>query len=262
MENKGWVLMTGASSGIGEAFARRFAREGWNLILVARTADKLEILREALERGNTVKTEVLALDLSEPSAPRKVYDEVKRKGISLEGLVNNAGFGVSGKFTESPLPRYLQMIDLHVRSLVELTGLFLPEMIRRRQGFILNVSSTAGFQPLSYSSVYAATKAFVTSFTEALWLETKGTGVRVLNLCPGLTKTGFGITAGTRDFRLDPWAEEPEAVVETAFRALQKKTPTAISGWHNRVLVLLERLVPHRMLLWFIYQIQNIRKRT
>ncbi len=254
-----WVLITGASSGIGEVFAKRFAREGWNLILVARSADKLQKLGQILERENSIKTFVIPVDLTNHTAPRKVYEEVKQKGISLDGLVNNAGFGVGGRFSEVTLSDYLGMIDLNVRALIELTHLFLSEMIERKQGFILNVSSTACFQPLPFSSVYAATKSFVTSFSEALWLETQGTGVRVLNLCPGVTKTDFGVRAGLRDFHLDSQAEEPEQVVETAFHALRKNKPTVISGWRNKVLVFLERLVPKRFLLWAIMLIQKSR---
>ncbi|OGX05759.1 MAG: hypothetical protein A3G87_10085 [Omnitrophica bacterium RIFCSPLOWO2_12_FULL_50_11] len=244
-----WVLITGASAGIGEAFARRFAREGWNTVLVARSRDKLESLARSLGQQHGAETLVIACDLSQHDATDEIYRKVKEAGIRLEGLVNNAAIGAHGKFHEVVLDRYLSMIDLNVRSLVQLTHLFLHEMMDRSRGMIINVSSTACYQPLSYSSVYAATKSFVTSFTEALWLETKGTGVRVLNLCPGVTKTDFGTAAGMRNFRQDPLAEEPEAVVETAFRALKHDQPTAVSGWQNRLRLFLERLMPHRVLL-------------
>ena len=125
----------------------------------------------------------------------------------------------------------------------------------------MNVSSTASFQPLPYSSVYAATKSFVTSFTEALWLETRGTGVRILNLCPGVTKTNFGVQAGLRDFHTHPFAEEPDRVIETAFRALKGNAPTVISGWRNKLLIFLERLIPHRLLLWLTLIYQQTRGR-
>ena len=255
-----WVLITGASSGIGEVFAKRFAREGWNAVLVARSVDRLQALARILENENKVKTLAIQADLTDRASSRRIYDEVKREGILLEGLVNNAGSGVSGKFAEAPLDRYLAMIDLNICSLVELTHRFLPEMISRRQGLILNVSSTASFQALPYASVYAATKSFVTSFTEALWCETKGTGVRILCLCPGLTKTNFGVASGGRDFRLDPVAEEPEQVVETAFRALNGNAPTVISGWRNRLLIFLERFTPQRLLLWAAMRIQQSRE--
>lgn len=249
LDSRRWVLITGASAGIGEAFARRFAREGWNAVLVARSQDKLEALARSLGEQHGTETFVIACDLSQHDAPDHVYRTVKQAGIQLEGLVNNAGIGAYGKFHTVLLDRYLSMIDLNVRALVQLTHLFLPEMLLHKRGLIINVSSTACYQPLSYSSIYAATKSFVTSFSEALWLETKGTRVRVLNLCPGVTKTDFGATAGMRNFREDPFAEEPEAVVETAFRALKTNPPTAVSGWQNRLRLFLERLVPHRVLL-------------
>lgn len=258
-DSKSWVLITGASSGIGEVFAKRFAHEGWNLILTARSADKLQSLAQLLAKEEGAEVIVIPADLTDCKAPRRIYEEVKQKKIPLHGLVNNAGFGVRGKFVEAELDRYLAMIDLNVRALIELTHLFLSQMIERKQGFIINLSSTASFHPLPYSSVYAATKSFVTSFTEALWLETKGTGIRVLNLCPGVTKTNFGLAAGLRDFRMDSFAEEPEEVVETAFRALRGNAPTVISGFGNKFLVFLERFIPHRLLLRLAAVVQRIR---
>ncbi|MBI1978280.1 MAG: SDR family oxidoreductase [Candidatus Omnitrophica bacterium] len=256
-----WVLITGASSGIGEAFAKRFASEGYPLVLLARTQERLEALAHFLKDTYQVQTLTVCSDLTSREAPKHIEGELKQKGIELYGLVNNAGFGASGCFTNVSLEKYLGMIDVMVRALVELTHRFLPEMIQRKRGFVINVSSTASFQPLPSSSVYSAGKAFVTSFTEALWLETRGTGVRILNLCPGLTKTDFGIRAGTRDFHKDPMAQTPEAVVETAFRALRRNKPTIISCWFNRLLVFLERFVPHRVLLGAVLLLQKIRGR-
>ena len=261
-DSKPWVLITGASSGIGKVFAKRFAREGWNLVFVARSADLLNELAQALRKEYSVDTFVIPADLTDRSAPHKIYEEVRRRGIQVDGLVNNAGFGGGGKFAESELNLYLRMIDLNVRALVELTHFFLRKMIEQKRGLIINVSSTASYQPLAYSAIYAATKSFVTSFTEALWLETKGTGVRVLNLCPGLTKTNFGVAAGVRDFRKDPFAQKPEEVVESAFHALQENAPTVISGFRNQLLIFLERFLPHRLLLWIVFLFQKSRGRV
>lgn len=255
-----WILITGASAGIGEVFAKRFAEEGNNLVLVARSSDKLQTLAKHLENSYQIRTLMIQTDLAKDESPKVIFEEINQQGINLYGLINNAGCGAGGKFVDVSRERYLNMIDLNVRALVELTHLFLPGMIERKRGFIINVSSTASFLPLPYSSVYSASKAFVTFFSEALWLETKNTGVRVLNLCPGLTKTDFGITAGMRDFHQDPIAENPERVVETALRALNKNIPTVVSGWHNKLLVLLERFVPHRVLLWASSMVQNSRK--
>ena len=256
-----WVLITGASRGIGEVFAKRLARDRWNVILVARAEDKLKALAKRLESEYEVKTETIAIDLRDRNSPKAIYGEVKQRGIVLDGLINNAGFGFGGRFWEVPREEYLAMIQVMVSALVELTHLFLPDMIRRNLGFIINVSSTACFQPLPYSSIYAASKSFVAFFTEALWLETKDTGVRVLNLCPGVTKTDFGIRAGLRDFHKEPFAQTPEAVVETAMKALRRNRPTAISGLRNRLLVFLERLVPHWFLLWGVLLFQNTRRK-
>ena len=259
VDSNHWVLITGASSGIGEIFAKRFAQEGWNIVLLARSEEKLHALEHLLTNRNGVKALVIAADLADQGVPKRIYDEIKLKGITVEGLVNNAGFGFGGKFVQVPLDRYLEMIQVNISALVGLTHLFLPEMIKRRRGLILNVSSTASFQPLPYSSIYAASKSFVTSFTEALWLETKGTGVRVFDLCPGVTKTDFGIRAGLRDFHKDPFAQKPEEVVETAFRALHGNSPTVISGGRNKFLVFLERLVPHGFLLHLVLWVQKNR---
>jgi len=257
-----WVLVTGASSGIGEAFVRRYAREGWNVAMVARSRQKLEAIAQELGRTHQVRTLVIEADLSNHRAPREIFDTTARAGIEIEALVNNAGFGSPGKFWEAPLERYLAMIDVHVRSLLELTHLYMGGMINRRRGAIINVSSMASFQPLPYSSVYSATKAFVTALTEALWMESQGTGVRVINLCPGLTKTDFGLKAGHGDFHQLYYAETAEQVVETTFRALKGHWPTVISGWMNRVLYFMVRLTPHRILLVCLPWIQKIRKRS
>ncbi len=256
-----WILITGASAGIGEVFAKRFAALTHPLVLVARSVEKLQTLARQLESAHKIKTSVIQADLTDRTAPKGIAEELGRQGIQLYGLVNNAGCGAGGQFVEVTRDRHLNVIDLNIRSLVELTHLFLPGMIERKKGFVINVSSTASFQPIPYSSVYSASKAFVSFFSEALWLETKNTGVRVLNLCPGLTKTDFGKTAKMGDFHSDRMAELPEQVVETALNALKKNVPTVISGWHNRLLAGLERFVPHRILLWGSLAFQNSRKR-
>jgi uncharacterized protein len=255
-----WVLITGSSAGIGEVFAKRFAREGWSVILVARSKDKLERLARELEGNHRVKTLVIAQDLTERGACERVFERVKKEGISVEGLVNNAGFGYGGRFDAVPISTWLSMIDLNIRALVELTYRFLPQMRERREGLIINVSSTASYQPMPYTSTYAASKAFVTSFTEALWLEAKKSGVRIMNLCPGVTKTEFGVKANLHDFLNDPFAEEPESVVDKTFRALHRESPTVISNLRDKFLIFLERLVPHRFILFCVLRLQKYKK--
>lgn len=246
--NRKWVLVTGASSGIGEAFARRFAREGWNVILVARSVDKLNELAEEFRRNHAVQTLVIGADLRVPTACRDIFEKVKGQGIFLDCLVNNAGFGTVGSFADIDLLRELEMVDVNVRAVLELTHHFLPQMIGRRKGTIINVSSTASFQPIPYLATYSATKAFVTSLSEALWGECRGTGVHVLNLCPGRTKTHFGKVAGQKiegknDFRP---SQSPEAVVDMAFKALRKNNPTLVTNPLDNSLRFLERFVTRK----------------
>ncbi len=258
-DEKQWILVTGASRGIGKALAERFARAGWNVALTARSSGDLLNLSKDIEEKYRVLTKVIVADLSGGDGPRLVYEEIKRSGIRLSGLVNNAGCGVSGEFIQAPHDRYLRMIDLNVRAVFELMHFFLPEMVERRNGLIINVSSTASFQPLPQSSVYAATKAFVSFLTEAVWMEVRGTGVRVMNLCPGWTKTDFGKASGSsRDFYQIPMAETPEQVAETAFKAITRKYPTVISGWHYRMIQMVVRLVPRRALLSVLAAIRGL----
>lgn len=240
--NGKWVLVTGASSGIGEAFARRFAREGWNVVLVARSLEKLNQLAEELREAHKVETYVILADLRLPLACREINERIKAKGIILDCLVNNAGFGTVGPFSKVDFYRDLEMVDVNVRALLELTHLFLPGMMERKKGIIINVSSTASFQPIPYLATYAATKAFVTSLSEALWYECRGSGVRVLNFCPGRTKTNFGVVAGrkpgVKDIRP---SQMPEEVVDQAFRAMRRNRPTMITNAYDRALCFLTR---------------------
>ncbi len=238
------TLITGASSGIGEVFARRLAERKENLVLVARSEDKLNALCNELGRtASGVNCQFVALDLSEAGAARGLFEETERRGLEVDTLVNNAGFGSMGDFMSLDLERELNMIDLNVKSLVELTYLYLAPMRKRRRGQIINVASTAAFQPVPYMATYAATKAFVLSFTEALWDENRSYNIRVMALCPGATETNFFDAAGVKKppFRI---AETPEQVVETALRGLDRGKSHIISGWLNYVQTQAERLVP------------------
>ncbi len=179
------TLITGASSGIGEAFARRLARDGWNVLLVARTESKLEMLCSELGRASDINAQYVALDLTDTDAPAKLFEETKARGLEVEMLINNAGFGSMGDFLQLDLERELEMVDLNIKALVALTYLFLGPMRERGRGSIINVASTAGFQPVPYMTTYAATKAFVLSFSDALWEENRAYGVSVMALCPG-----------------------------------------------------------------------------
>jgi hypothetical protein len=244
------TLITGASSGIGEAFARRLAAQGENVLLVARSEDKLASVCNELGRTHNVKAQYVALDLITGDAARELFEEAKRRGLEVETLINNAGFGSMGDFTSQDLERELEMIDLNVKSLVALTHYFLKPMRERKKGTIINVASTAAFQGVPYMATYAATKAFVLSFSEALWDENRAYGVHVMALCPGVTQTNFFAAAHT-DKPPMRVMQTPEEVVDTALRGLRRGKSHIISGWTNYLTTESERLVPR----WLVARI-------
>ena len=192
------VLVTGASSGIGLELARCFAADGCRLILVARKGIALETLAAELRKAHKIQAQVFTADLAQPDTPNRLLGELQSAGIKVDVLVNNAGFGAQGKFAELPLERQLDMVQVNITAVAHLTRLLLPGMIERRRGGLLNVASTAAFQPGPGMAVYYATKAFLLSFTEALAEELAGTGVTATALCPGPTTTNFGTAAGGR----------------------------------------------------------------
>jgi short-subunit dehydrogenase len=240
------TLITGASSGIGEAFARRLAAKGENLVLVARSEDKLAALCNELGREHDIAAQYVALDLTGREAPRQLFEETGRRGLQVETLINNAGFGSMGEFANLDLERELSMIDLNVKALVALTFLYLAPMRERRRGAIINVASTAGFQPVPFMATYAATKAFVLSFSDALWEENRPYGIKVMALCPGVTDTNFFEAARIERPPMRV-AQTPEQVVETALRGLSRGKGHVVSGWTNYLMMESERLVPRSM---------------
>lgn len=240
------TLITGASSGIGEVFARKLAARGRNVLLVARSEDKLITLCNELGRSNSIRAQYVALDLSKPESAAILFEEAKLRGLDVDMLVNNAGFGSMGEFSKLDLARELNMIDLNIKSLVELTYRFLPPMIERRQGSIINVASTAAFQPVPYMATYAATKAFVLSFSEALWEENRSLGIKVMALCPGVTETNF-FEAARGQKPPARVAQTPEEVVDTALRGLAHGRSHIISGWTNFLMTQSERLAPRSL---------------
>src|SRR5882724_2776791 len=236
-------LITGASSGIGEVFARRLAARGRNVLLVARSEEKLITLCNELGRSNSIRAQYVALDLSLPESPARLFEEAEKRGLAVELLVNNAGFGSFGDFSKADLARELNMIDLNIKALVELTYRFLIPMRERKQGAIINVASTAAFQPVPYMTTYAATKAFVLSFSEALWEENRSFGVTVMALCPGVTETNF-FEAARGHKPPARSSQTPEEVVDTALRGLAQSRGHIVSGWTNFLMTQSERFVP------------------
>jgi short-subunit dehydrogenase len=241
------ALITGASGGIGEAFARLLAARGMDLVLVARSEDKLRALAEELSRAHGIRVEVLAKDLSRPGAPREIHAACEARGLPVDVLINNAGFGSHGPFEESAFERQHEQVMLNVSALVDLTHLFLPAMLSRGTGGVLNVASIASYQPVPYMAVYGATKAFVLSFTEALWGETRERGVRVTALCPGPVETGFFDVVGTRDAAVGPMAT-PEQVAAMGLRGLEQGRASVVPGWRNRFQVALPRFLPRALI--------------
>ncbi|WP_181782119.1 SDR family NAD(P)-dependent oxidoreductase [Pseudonocardia pini] len=251
------VLVTGASSGIGTAFARELARRGSELVLVARRAERLEALAAEL---TDVKVHVIPMDLSRPEAPAELLAEVERRGIRVTALVNNAGFGDHGPVHEQDPERLQEMIGLNVGALVGLSRAFLPTL-REGSGYLVNLASLAAYQPIPDLAVYAATKAFVLSFTEALWYEAKGTDLRVMCLSPGLTSTEFLDVAGEGAAGGTTTMQTPEQVVATALRALDRRTtpPSVVSGGLNRVSSNLTRFFPRRAALEVVARVTSSR---
>jgi short-subunit dehydrogenase len=239
------ALITGASSGIGAAFARRLAATGYRLILVARRRERMESLAGELRASRKVSVHVISADLAVPEEVERVVREVQALGPEVEMLVNNAGLGHVTTFAESALDRELVMVDVNIRALVRLTHAFLPAMLARGRGRILNIGSTAGLQPGPFGAVYYATKAFVNSFTEALSHEVKGTGVTATVSLPGATATEFASVAesgSTRLFRSGVMSSAE--VAGEAYRAMNRGTPFVVHGWRNRMLALGVRLGP------------------
>ena len=239
------VLITGASSGIGLELAKCFAADRSNLILVARNTTALETLAAELRREHKTEVHVIMADLTRPESPQNIFDELQGRGIIVDVLVNNAGFGLHGRFAELPLARQLEIIQVNVAALVALTGLFLPGMVRCQRGGILNVGSVAGFLPGPNMAVYYASKAFVQSFSEALFEELRGTGVRVTNLCPGPTESNFSQTARRYHAREIQAVKMSAAEVAVAgHRAFRAGCCVKVPGAQNRLLVQLTRMLP------------------
>ena len=242
------TLITGASWGIGEVFARKLAERSHNLLLVARSEDRLVALCNEVGRSQNIRAEYMALDISQPEAPERLFAESRARNLEIDLLINNAGFGSMGEFAKLDLGRELNMIDLNIRSLTELTHRFIQPMRERKGGAIINVASTAAFQPVPFMATYAATKAFVLSFSEALWEENRAYGIKVMALCPGVTETHF-FEASRMQRPPARTSQTPEEVVDVALRALARGKSSVISGWTNRLLVETERLVPRTFVL-------------
>jgi uncharacterized protein len=237
------TLITGASSGIGEAFARRLAKEKHNLVLVARSEKKLHELCDELMLQHGIIAHYVALDLTAFEADKKLFEETERHEFEVEWLINNAGFGSMGDFAELDLESELQMIDLNISALVALTHRYVQKMRERKSGVIINVSSTAGFQAIPFMATYAATKAFVTAFSEAIAEENRPHNITVTAVCPGPTETNFFAAAKAVPFSAKGM-QTPEQVVEKALKAVKSKKSLVISGITNYIGAVLGTVAP------------------
>lgn len=241
------VLITGASGGIGKELAKLFAKDDATLLLVARSTEKLQQVKKEIEETYKNKVEIFSCDLSSPKAAKDLFTQVKEKNFTVDVLVNNAGFGNIGAFVETSLQEEFDMIQLNITSLTILSKLFLKEMVARNSGKILNVASTAGFQPGPFMAVYFATKAYVLSLSEALANEVSGTNVQVSVLCPGPTATGFQERAFSSQLQPSWRYMDVETVAQVAYDGLKNNKTLIIPGFTNKLFAFLIRLVPRKL---------------
>lgn len=256
------ALITGASSGLGMELARLHAQNGDDLVLVARSVSKMQALKDELEKQHGIQVTVIGKDLSLPTAPEEVYDEVKQKGITIEYLINNAGFGGRGTFAERPMEQEMMMVNVDIVALTKLTKLYLPEMISRGHGRILNVSSPAGEMPGPLQAVYYASKAYVTSLSNAIWYEAKDTGVTVTTLLPGAMDSGFTRASDMQNTKLFEKMVSPAIVAKAGFEGMMKGKMTVTGGltFMQKIFTHMTPFIPKKMLMKQIYEMQQLKK--
>lgn len=243
-----FAVITGASRGIGAEYARALAGKGYDLFLVGRDSPRLEALRQELHRMHQREIWTESLDLSQPQAAETLYDLARSYRPEVSLLINNAGFGLYGNFAEMPLASIRDMLQLHMNTAVESIRLFLPDMLARKHGNIITVASVAGFLPIPYITEYAATKAFLITFSEGLARETKNQGVTIQVCCPGFTDTDFHQTAGHQPKHV-LFPQSAQQVVQTSLEALQTKRTLVTIGWQGSLTLWISKLIPHRILM-------------
>ena len=254
------ALITGASGGLGLSFVNIFARDGYDVVLVARNGDRLKEIKKEIEEKYNVNAMVVAVDLCAPHGAEQVFDATSKAGIKVDVLVNNAGFGDFGEFYKSDLNKQTRMVDLKCIALMQLCHYYIPDMIKNGKGNILNVDSIAAFQAGPLMSVYYATKAFVLSFSQALTRELKGTGVKVTALCPGPIRTNFDNAADLGESglfkNLKVW--EPNVVAEFGYKNMKKGRSLCICGFVNKIIVFANRLAPRCLVRNMVYSLQKV----
>lgn len=247
-KSKKTALITGATSGIGYELTKLFAQNGFDLAIVARNMARLDKVSGEVQRGPNVTVQVIPKDLSQPTAAEEIYRELQSKGIEVDVLVNNAGFNVYGPFRKTSAQKELQMMQVHMLTLTHLTKLFLPGMLKRKFGKVLNLASTASFTPGAGDAVYCATKAYVLSFSEAIAEELKGTGVTVTALCPGPTKTEFAERAEMADTKIFQGSlSSATEVAQAGYRAMMQGRTTVVVGLNNKLMIFSLRFSPRNL---------------
>lgn len=255
---EGTVLITGASSGFGYQFAKLFAKDNYDLVLVARDKEKLQDIATHLQKDNEIFVKVISLDLSDITSGEKLYKELLEAGIEIDILVNNAGYATHGEFVTIPMTEEVNEIQLNITTLTILTKLFVTDMMKRKSGKILNVASTAAFFPGPYMAVYYATKAFVLSFSESIAEELVGTGVSVTALCPGPSNTGFAKRAAVTNTRIfSRNLMTAEAVAEIGYKGLMKGQRIVLTDFPNKLGVGLTRVFPRTLLAKIVKKLQR-----
>ena len=257
------VLITGASSGIGYEFAKIYAKKGYNLVITARRKNNLDRIKQELESFDTlICVDIIVLDLSKQNSAKELYEVVKQRGILIDILINNAGFGVYGNFIETDIEKEIDMIELNIKSLVVLTKLFLKDMVSRNNGTIINVASTAAFQPGPLMSVYYASKSFVLSFTEAIRNEVRDTNVNISVLCPGPTDTEFEKSASLEESSLFTKLKvmKPEKVAIIGYKGINRNKSVIIPGILNNILITFNKITPRALVINIVRKLQESKK--
>jgi len=255
------ALITGASSGIGRELAMVFAQNGWDLVLVARRADKLQELSQELQQAHKISAHTIPLDLTDPAAPQKLLRETAAHSLQVDALVNNAGVGSYGFFADIDVESDVNLLEINITALTKLTKYFMRPMIVRKKGYILNVASTAAFQPGPLMAIYYASKAYVLSFSEALSNELEGSGVSVTALCPGAVRTGFQEAANMTGSKLFKHVTlEASRVAREGYEAMMRGKRVAVPGLKHRLMVLGSRFTPRAIVLRVVRRLQEIDK--
>jgi short-subunit dehydrogenase len=244
--NDRWALITGASSGIGAEFAVQLAGRGMHLVMAARRGDRMAELARELNTRHGTRCHIAEIDLAEPDSGALLFDELRRMGVEVELVVNNAGIGMIGQVESTDPDDVRHMLNLNLLTLTDLTYRFLPGMLERNHGAIVNVSSQAAFQPVAFMGAYAASKSYILHFSEALWAEVRSRGVTVTALCPGVTRTEFFEHAGAPGWLEKHISQTPAKVVKQALRAMEKRRQYVVPSWKDYLVTLLVRLTSRR----------------